>query len=175
MPAALFYAGPGQINAEVPRSLTPKVGVLVEVVREDKVIAATHVEARFAQPALFTLGQGIGQALVVNEDGSLNSEDRPAARGSIVTLFGTGDGETDPLGIVGVPSGNPPPRPLQTVQVQVGSAMGEVLFAGRAPGFVGLFQVNVQLPGVFTPPGVRTLTLSVGRVASQPGVTIAVK
>jgi hypothetical protein len=145
MPAALFYAGPGQINAEVPRSLTPKVGVLVEVVREDKVIAATHVEARFAQPALFTLGQGIGQALVVNEDGSLNSEDRPAARGSIVTLFGTGDGETDPL------------------------------FAGRAPGFVGLFQVNVQLPGVFTPPGVRTLTLSVGRVASQPGVTIAVK
>jgi uncharacterized protein (TIGR03437 family) len=175
MPAALFYVGPGQINAEAPRSLTPKAGVLVEVVREDKVIAAARVEARFAQPALFTLGQGVGQALVVNEDGSLNSEDRPAARGSIVTLFGTGDGETDPLGIDGVPSGNPPPRPLQTVQVQVGSALGDVLFAGRAPGFVGLFQVNVQLPGVFTPPGVRALTLSIGRVASQPGVTIAVK
>ena len=177
LPAAMFYAGPGQINVEAPRSLTPKEDVLVEVLQggSPAVLAAARVEARAAYPALFTLGQGVGQALVVNEDGSLNSEDRPAARGSIVTLFATGDGETEPLGIDGVPSGNPPPRSLQTVQVQVGAALGQVLFAGRAPGFVGLFQVNVQLPGVFTPPGVRPLTLSVGRMNSQPGVTIAVK
>jgi uncharacterized protein (TIGR03437 family) len=174
-PASLFYTGPGQINAEAPRGLTAKADALVEVVQAGKTIAAAHVEVRSAAPALFTMGQGVGQAVVVNQDGTLNSEERPAARGSIVTLFGTGDGETEPLGIDGVPSGNPPPRPIQAVQVQVGTAMGEVLFAGRAPGFVGLFQVNVQLPGVFTPPGVRALTVSVGRVTSQPGVTIVVK
>lgn len=174
-PAAMFYAGSGQINAEVPRTQAAKAAALVEIVQGDKVIAAARTEARPAYPALFTLSQGVGFAIAVNEDGTLNSLEHPAARGSIVTLFGTGDGETEPLGIDGVPAGNPPARPLQAVQVQVGTAMGEVLFAGRAPGFVGLFQINVQLPGVFTPPGVRPLTVYVGRIASQPGVTIAVK
>ena len=92
-----------------------------------------------------------------------------------MSLFGTGEGETGPAGLDGVPSGTPPPQPLLPLQVQVGTAGGEVLFAGRAPGFVGLLQVNVKLPGIFTPPGVRTLTLIVGGVSSQPGVTIAVK
>ena len=173
-PAAMFYAGAGQINAEVPRGL--KAGaVMVEALRGGKTVAAARVEARPAQPALFTMGNGVGQAVVVNEDGSLNSEERPAARGSIVSLFGTGEGETGPAGLDGVPSGTPPPQPLLPLQVQVGTAGGEVLFAGRAPGFVGLLQVNVKLPGIFTPPGVRTLTLIVGGVSSQPGVTIAVK
>ena len=160
IPSAIFYAGPDQINIEIPRSLATKAGVTVEVRRAGGLVAATRVDSASAQPALFTAGQGVGQAVVINEDGSRNSDGNPAARGTVVTLFGTGAGETEPA---------------LPVQVQVGAAPGEVLFAGRAPGLVGLFQVSVKLPGLFTPPGVRPLTLTVGQMTSQPGVTIAVR
>ena len=61
--------------------------MLVEVVREDKVIAATHVEGSFAQPALFTLDKASSQALVVNE----TARSTPTGRArSIVTLSARG-------------------------------------------------------------------------------------
>ena len=161
--AAILFAGPGQINIEVPRALlAAKADVAVEARRmaDGAVVAATRVEPVAAQPALFTTAQGVGQAVALNEDGSLNSADNPAARGGVVTLFGTGEGLAEPA---------------LAVQVHVGTAQGEVLAAGRAPGLAGVFQVKVKLPGLFTAPGVRPLTLTVGGVASQPGVTIVAK
>lgn len=176
LPAPIFYAGPQQLNVEVPRLAAPKESVRVEVRRDGKVIAAANVRALAAQPAFFTMQQGVGQAIAINEDGTLNSESNPAARGSIVTLFATGDGATDPAGTDGLPaSAASPPRPAQPVSVRVGSADAEVLFAGRAPGLVGLMQLNVRLPGFFTPPGTRALSLTVGAAISQPGVTIVVR
>ena len=156
--ASIVYAGPGQFNVEASRTLTPKAGLLVEALLGGRLLATAQVEVAATQPALFTVAQGLGQAVVLNEDGSLNSVDRPAARGSIVTLFGTGEGVAADL----------------LVRVQVGSAQAEVLSAGRAPESAGLFEIKVRLPGVFTPPGVRPLALSIGSATSQPGVTIAV-
>lgn len=175
-PAAIFYASPDQLNVEVPRLAgAPRDNVAVEVRLDTKLVAAGRVSLVSSQPALFTTQPGLGPAVAVNEDGTVNSESNPAARGSVVTLFATGDGATDPVGIDGIPAGNPPPRAAQPVSVRVGGAEAEVLFAGRAPGFVGLLQLNVRLPGVFTAPGIRPLLLTVGGVASQSGVTIAVR
>ena len=100
----------------------------------------------------------MGQAIALNEDGSFNSADQPAARGSIVTLFATGEGAM---------TADPP------IQVQVGTAQAEILSARRSPA-AGLFEIRLRLPGIFTQPGVRPLTLSIGFATSQPGVTIAV-
>ena len=156
--AVIVYAGAGQFNVEVPRALTPKAGLLVEALRGGRLVASAQVEVVTAQPALFTVAQGLGQAIARDEDGSLNSVDQPAPRGSIVTLFGTGEGVTAEL----------------PVRVQVGTAQAEILSSGRVSGAAGLFEVKVRLPGIFTPPGVRALTLFVGSAASQTGVTIAV-
>lgn len=165
---ALFYAGPDQLNVEVPRLLpAPKQGLTVEVWRAGKLIGAGRVDSAPVQPALFTTQNGVGQAAVV-------AVGRPT-RGGIVTLYATGDGPSLPVGLDGTPAGfSPVPLTSSPVQVLVGNAEAEVLFAGRAPGFVGLMQVNVRLPGIFTPPGERALTLVVGGVRSQPGVTITV-
>jgi uncharacterized protein (TIGR03437 family) len=61
------------------------------------------------------------------------------------------------------------------VAVSVAGFPAEVLYAGAASGFPGLMQVNLRLPSASMPSGVLPLTLTVGAIASQPGVTLAVK
>ena len=50
-----------------------------------------------------------------------------------------------------------------------------ILFAGEAPGFVGVMQINAQVPSGFVPPGGLALVLTVGSYQSPAGVTIAVQ
>ena len=109
-------------------------------------------------PGIFTIGNGTGQAAAVNEDGTLNSEANPVARGSIVSLYATGQGQA--------PSG---------VSLKIGQYNADLLYAGPAPGFPGLMQINARVPGGFLPPGVQPVVLSVGNAVSQGGVTIAVR
>lgn len=172
--APLFYASSGQINLQVPYSVSGRAETEVEIVQGSVVRARMRVPVAPSMPGLFTTQNGVGQVVAVNEDGTLNSAGNPAARGSVVTLYATGEGQTAPGGREGYPAAVPLPQPVLGVDVMVGTSHAEVLWAGAAPGFVGLLQVNLRLPGAFTPPGIRPLTLSVGGVASQAGVTIAV-
>jgi uncharacterized protein (TIGR03437 family) len=109
-------------------------------------------------PGLFTTGNGSGQAAAVNEDGTLNSALNPATRGSIVSLYGTGQGQD-----------------AGAVNLKIGQYTAELLYAGPAPGFPGLMQINARVPGGFLSPGVQPVVLSVGNAVSQNGVTIAVR
>ncbi len=172
-PAPLFYLQRDQINAQVPYAAAEET--VIEVFYRGKARARARVEVAAAAPGIFTMQRGVGQAVVVNPDGSLNSGTNPAPRGSVVTFYSTGEGRTDPPLREGTPAGMPLPQPVLPVSVLVGAAQAEVLYAGSAPGFVGLMQINVKLPGVFTPPGVRSLSLTVGAAAAQPGVTVAVQ
>lgn len=173
--APLFYASATQINLQVPYAVAERTETEVEIVQGGRVRARFRVPVASAMPGVFTTQNGVGQVVAVNEDGTLNSAGNPAARGSIVTLYATGEGQTAPGGRDGYPAAEPLPLPVLDIDVMVGTSHADVLWAGAAPGFVGLLQVNLKLPGVFTPPGIRTLTLSVGGVASQAGVTIAVR
>ena len=49
-----------------------------------------------------------------------------------------------------------------------------LLYAGPAPGFPGLMQINAQIPAGFLPPGIQAVVLTVGGIASQAGVTLAI-
>ena len=60
------------------------------------------------------------------------------------------------------------------MSLKIGLYPAQLLYAGPAPGFPGLMQINAQVPAGFLPPGIQPVVLSVGGATSQAGVTIAV-
>jgi len=114
-------------------------------------------------PGFFTLSaNGKGQAAARNSDGvTVNGPANPAARGSVISLYGTGQGQVSPSVTDGAPApGNPPAGTVAvptsdaktcltmqpSVCVAMGSAFGEILFSGLAPNYAGLWQLNVRIP-----------------------------
>ena len=130
-----------------------------------------------ATPGIFTLASsGIGPAAVLNQDNSVNDPAHPAARGSIIQIYATGEGQTAPPGVTGAVTGSDLKTPLLPVKVAIGGQDALVQFAGSAGNAVaGLFQVNAVVPQAVTPGTAVPITISVGGVASQSGVTIAVQ
>jgi uncharacterized protein (TIGR03437 family) len=173
-PAALFYAQDGQVNAQAPYEIAGLATVTVQVLYKGTVAGQTTVTVTDASPAVFSVAGGTGQAAALNQDGTVNSTENPSPRGSVVTLFATGEGQTDPGGSDGALAANPYPKPLGAVSVRVGDYPAEILFAGEAPGMVGVLQINMRLPGGYTAGGVLPVVVQVGSAAS-PAVKLAVK
>ena len=154
-PAPLLYASPGQINFQMPWSAVPGSTARVEVVRSDSGQSVAGGSAPVAPAAA-------GIFAVLNEDSSPNSAQNPAARGSMIQVFATGQGavtEPPPDGVPAVasPLAVTPASPLVTIGTS--SARDEAAdFSGLAPGFVGLWQINARVPPD-TAPGVRTPVL----------------
>src|SRR5207253_3254183 len=97
---------------------------------------------------VFTLNStGSGQAAAVNQDNSTNGPASPARLGSVVSLYVTGEGQTNPSGIDGKPASTPLPAPVLFVSATLAGQPATVTYAGGAPGLVaGAMQVNVQIP-----------------------------
>src|SRR5262249_48389110 len=71
----------------------------------------------------------------------------PATAGEVVVLFATGLGTVSNNPGTGNAAGsNPASQMPVNPTVTIGGVQGSVQFAGLAPGFVGLYQINVQLP-----------------------------
>lgn len=156
--APILSAQDTRINVQAPAGLASRSSTLIEVRVSGTTKGSATVAVAPAVPGLFTVSQGTGQALALNEDGTLNSETSPAAAGSIVVLYATGEGVTTlPVG------------------VSLAGADAQVLYAGPAPGFPGMMQVNARLPAGGIAAGAQPLTLTVGTAKSQAGVTLAVK
>jgi hypothetical protein len=92
IPAPLLYVGANQINAIVPFEVAGNSSTqIVATVNGAASVASQPVVA--AAPGIFTVDlTGAGQAVVLNQDGTLNSSTNPAARGSVLTLWVTGMG-----------------------------------------------------------------------------------
>ncbi len=174
-PAPVFFARDDQINLQAPYRIGARKVTDVEVLDSSGVRGRATVPVAVAAPGLFTLAGGRGQVVAVDEAGGLISAANPALRGSVVVLYATGEGRVSPPAEEGRPAQPPLPRPVLPVGVSVGDYAAEVLFAGAAPGFAGLMQVNVRLPGGFLAAGSHPITLSVGGFVSQPGVMIALR
>jgi uncharacterized protein (TIGR03437 family) len=126
-------------------------------------------------PGIFTLnGTGSGQAVVLNQDYSLNGPLNPAPRGSAVFFYATGIGPTSPC-VDGQTYQSNFPTATFPVIAGVGNFDAQVLYAGQAPSFMsGVDQINIVIPSG-SPTSSVPLSLLVNGVFSPPGVTIAVK
>ncbi|HUA19236.1 MAG TPA: IPT/TIG domain-containing protein [Bryobacteraceae bacterium] len=156
-PATVFYTSATQINALAPETLTPGSNTEVTIQVDGVAAADWFVPVANSAPGIFTTASGTGLAAANNQDGSINSASNPAARGSVVSLYATGQGND-----------------LSKVGATIAGYTAEVLYAGPAPGFPGLMQINVQVPAGFLPPGTQPVVLSIGTAQSQPGVTLAI-
>lgn len=128
-----------------------------------------------AQPGLFTL-DGTAAA-TINQDGTINSATNPAPRGTIIALYATGEGATDPEGVEArVNTGSTLPKPRLPVIVRFGTVEATPVYAGAAPDSVtGLMQVNVRIPDSAPTGNAVPVTLAVGTSLSQTGVTVALR
>jgi uncharacterized protein (TIGR03437 family) len=173
--AALFYVQDSQINAQAPYEIAGGNTVDVEVFFQGQSRGKVTVPVAASAPAIFTVSAGTGLAIALNETGRLNSPVDPAARGSIVTLYATGDGVEDPAAADGKPAAQPLSKPTLPVTLTIGGFPADILFAGAAPGFAGLLQINARVPGGLAATGSVPVVLRIGTASSQNGVTLAVR
>jgi uncharacterized protein (TIGR03437 family) len=180
MAAPLLYVSSGQVTAIVPNAVASRSSVTIQVEHSGALSNGVTLPVLQAHLGTFTLdASGQGRAAVVNEDGTLNLPTNPARRGSIVAIFGTGGGQTDPALADGQVAGNPPPRlkiPVRASdpELECTGVMSDVqvLYAGSvASAVAGLVQVNVRVPDSASA-GNWTLDLYVGD--SPSSVQIAV-
>jgi uncharacterized protein (TIGR03437 family) len=169
----LFYSGDGQMNAQIPFELTAATRPQVVLRRGSVVAGPETITIAAVAPGVFTINQqGTGQGAILDTLGRLVDAAAPAAAGEVVQVYCTGLGLTNPRASTGQAA-----RGLATtttpVTATVGGRAATVQFAGLAPGFVGLYQVNVQIPsGVAA--GSAALVLSQNGVPSN-SVTLAVR
>jgi uncharacterized protein (TIGR03437 family) len=109
-----------------------------------------------------------------NADLTLNVSSNPAARGSLVVLFATGEGVTVPASRTGAYSTGDPVEPALPVNVSIGGLPSEIVFRGRAPGTAGVLQINARVPDATLAGDRLPVVLSVGDKRS-PAIHIAVK
>ena len=144
--APLFFVSAGQINAQVPWELKGNKTVNVRVVNGN--LPSNTAVTSFAEgsPGIFLLPETT-TAIVSHADGSLVSTANPAKRGEVLILYATGLGpvtNTPASGAAG--PGGPLAILIANSVVQIGDKFATVHFAGLAPGFVALYQMNIQVP-----------------------------
>lgn len=177
VPAPIVYTAAGQFSGIVPYSVSSKTSVEAVAVYQGQRSAPLNVNIAPSAPGLFSLNfTGSGQAAAFNQDGTLNSETNPAAKGSIVVFYGTGEGAVTPeIRDGSIAPGLPPWRPIQALSMTVGGAPATIVYGNTAPSSVaGLLQVNAQL-SPDTPSGRQPVVLRAGPNQSQAGLTIWVR
>ena len=174
--APLIYVGPQQINFQVPWETA--VGNATVTMTANGVISnAVTVPILAAAPGVFFVSGNPSnrqnQAAIQNSDYSLNTPNNPALAGTPIIAYLTGTGPVTPAASTGVPA---PLDSLSYVTLPYNAQLwpnpAAIAFAGLAPGYVGLTQMNVSIPpGLAT--GTYPLTLTVnGQAANTANVSV---
>jgi uncharacterized protein (TIGR03437 family) len=156
--ATLVSTTPFQIMAQVPPDLA--AGSYSLSIQSPFGSTQVAVQVAATAPAILLSSNTINAGspaygLVVNQDGSMNSPTNPVQREKIVTIYCTGLGAVD---------GATPANVQTPVSGILNGAPIDAMFAGLTPGFIGLYQVDLQVPPA-TPPGIDLPLL-----LRQPGV-----
>ena len=182
--APVFSAFPGQLNVQVPLDLGSATSAQVVVTVAGQSSAPETVPLGAQSPAIFSInqtGKGQGAIQLANSAtyaapaGSISgSASRAVKAGDFVTIYCTGLGAVSNPPGTGKPAlSSPLSKTLATPEVSIGGVSATVSFSGLAPGFVGLYQVDIEIPQGAPGGNAVPVALSIGGVKSNT-VTIAV-
>ncbi|MEO7145403.1 MAG: IPT/TIG domain-containing protein [Bryobacteraceae bacterium] len=145
--AGIYFVSPNQVNFLVPAAIAPGPGQVV-VTLDGHAGPAVTVTIAPAAPAFFQLD--VHTVIGTHADGSTITHDAPAQPGETIVLYATGLGQTMPPVSYGeiATKATPVQNPGSVVVLVDGAAVdpASVSYAGLAPGFAGLYQVNLQVP-----------------------------
>lgn len=173
-PCSLFFVSPTQINFLVPYPLTPGT-VKVFVVRDSQAGPEVSIQLNATSPGLFVWSGN--NAVAIHLNGEVILPTSPAVPGETVVIYLAGLGRTSPdttsgqLAIAAFPI-----YYLSQLQVLLDGTPcppASVLYAGLAPGFAGLYQINLKLPADVT--ANPQIQVAVGAQISPPSIQLAVQ
>lgn len=151
-PVPIAAAHLGALNVILPPDLSgPKVTLQVR----NGTTTSNSVDLEFARtsPGVFTQNStGRGNAAALHGDYTPITADHPAEAEEVILLYLAGLGSVTPPVLDGsLPGMSPPSRATTSIKVLIGDMPAEVQFAGLAPGFPGLYQLNVKVPSGVAP------------------------
>ena len=173
LPANPYYVSPTQINFLVPPNLLPGPLTLWIVV-DGLAGPAIPIQLAAAAPALFQLDQQT--PVTTHADGSVVTTDAPAKPGDLVILYATGLGQTVPPVVYALlPTSAAPLKQISDFKLLLDGVPvdpASISYAGIAPGFAGLYQINATLPSWTGPnPEIR---IGLGDALSKLGLHLPV-
>jgi len=146
----LLYVSDTQINFYVPQD-APLGASTLTIVTPSGIQAVTNVTVNPVQPGIFN-------GAVLHAGTAISAVTTPVHAGDFIEIYCTGLGQTA--------SGNPPQRTLLTPTVFFGATPVAAAFSGLAPGYVGLYQIDVQVPPGLMP-GMIPLLVSLSQAHSN--------
>jgi uncharacterized protein (TIGR03437 family) len=181
--APLFAVTPQQINFQVPWQLFGQTQVALTVTSGDMPSAPITVPIANLAPGIFLLNASGQAAVLVAGTASVAAQvgtfpaSRPVQRGEYISIYCTGLGPVTNEPATGAVAGANPVSltSVNPVTVSIGGVSAPVTFSGLAPGFLGLYQVNAQVPSTAPTGSAVPLTVSIGgKTSNQASIAVAV-
>jgi uncharacterized protein (TIGR03437 family) len=165
-PGRLVFVSPGQVNVQVPWELQGQSSAQVKITINSYVFGSVvTVPLADAAPGFFEVSSGMAAALDANY--KVVTTANPVKRGQLVQLYLNGLGPVTNQPNSGEPAGASPLAQTKTTPVvMIGGQQAQVSFAGLAPGFPGLYQINATVPAGINV-GTATITVAVGGTVSK--------
>jgi uncharacterized protein (TIGR03437 family) len=171
--APILFASPGQMNIQVPWELDPNSSASLQATVGNLTSRPEPIHLAPTAPVIFLLGVTQG-AVVIANTAIVASSGRPAHPGEYISIFSTGLGAVTNQPPTGAAA---PASPLATTVATPSVVIGDMTltptFSGLAPGYVGLYQINVQVPANAAVGDRVPLSVTIGGVQSNV-VTIAI-
>jgi len=179
--APLFGVYPTQINFQVPWQLSGPSQVPLTVTSGGVTSAPVTVPLASQGPGIFLLNSAGQAAVLIAGTTSIVAPlgafagSRPAQTGEYITIYCTGLGAVTNQPATGALSASSPLSYTSgsAVTVSIGGINAPVSFSGLAPGFLGLYQVNVQVPAKSPTGPAVSLTISAGGISNQTSLAVA--
>ncbi len=170
--APLIYTLTGQVSVIAPFNFDGRTSTRIVVEYLGFQSTPYLMPVLTSKPGLFTVdSSGQGPGAILNENGSVNTQNNRAARESVVVLYLTGAGAMTPAGQAGRVAAGTSSLNQQTL-VAINGSPAIVLYAGNAPGLIeGVVQINVKLP-LNTVPGQNSISVQIGPNATTTNVTV---
>ena len=176
--APLYYVSGTQVNLQVPWELTGDTTASLTATLNGMTGAAQSVTVAPVAPAIFTTNsQGTGQGAIQDASYHLVDSSNPATSGSTtILIYCTGLGPVTNQPATGAAASTTDLDSTVTMPtVTIGGIPAATpSFSGLAPGYVGLYQVNVQVPAGVAAGSAVPVVISMNGVNSNTA-TIAVQ